>query len=128
MKPWIVLWMVALVPSIAYGSDPEVIPVGQFSTLSPGGQVLGWEPLTFDKIEAHTRYALVKDDDRTVLRADSRASASGLVKNMPIDPNDFPVLTWQWKVSNIIKSGDVTKKSGDDYPARIYITFAEAPE
>ena len=128
MKPWIVFLIVGLVPAIVHASDSEVIAVGQFSAVSPGEQVSGWEPLIFNKIEAHTRYALIRDDDRTVLRAYSQASASGFVKNMSIGPNDYPVLTWQWKVSNIIASGDVTKKSGDDYPARIYITFAEDPE
>lgn len=83
--------------------------------------------MTFDKIQSHTRYALVADAGRTVLRADSSASASGLVKKMEFDPNDYPVLTWNWKVSNILAKGDVTKKSGDDYAARIYITFAENP-
>ena len=128
MRQWILLLLVSLTPGIIHGSDSQVIAVGQFSDMTPGAPVSGWEPMTFDKIESHTRYALVEDDGRTVLRADSNASASGLVRNMQIDPDDYPVLTWDWKVINIIASGDVTKKSGDDYAARIYITFAEDPE
>jgi hypothetical protein len=30
---------------------------------------------------------------------------------------------WRWKVTNVLHKGDVTRKEGDDYPARIYITF-----
>jgi hypothetical protein len=46
---------------------------------------------------------------------------------MDLDSTAYPVLAWHWKVSNILANGDVTKKSGDDYPARIYITFADDP-
>jgi hypothetical protein len=62
-----------------------------------------------------------------VVRADSTASASGLVKAVSVDPNDFPQLTWTWKVSTILPDGDVTRKSGDDFAARLYVTFAEDP-
>jgi hypothetical protein len=41
-----------------------------------------------------------------------------------IDPKEFPVVQWKWKVSNLLKKSDVTRKDGDDYPARLYITFA----
>ncbi len=115
-------------PAIIHGSDDDVITVGQFSAMTPGALMSGWEPMTFDKIESHTRYALVADGGRTVLRADSSASASGLIKNVSIDPRAYPVLRWNWKVRNTLRKGDVTKKSGDDYAARIYIIFAEDPE
>jgi hypothetical protein len=95
--------------------------------MAPGDRVPDWEPMTFDKIPSHSRYSLVTDNGRTVLRADSQASASGLVRNMRMNPNEFPVLTWDWKISNTVVNGDVTKKSGDDYAARIYITFSEDP-
>ena len=35
-----------------------------------------------------------------------------------------PILEWRWKVNNILTTGDVSRKSGDDYAARIYVTFA----
>lgn len=128
MTRWIVLLLVGLAPGIMHASDDLVIAVGRFSEMTPGALVSGWEPMTFDKIESHTRYALVEDEGRTVLRADSSASASGLVKAMEIDPRAYPVLTWDWKVSNLPAKADLTKKSGDDYAARIYVTFAEAAD
>ncbi len=45
-----------------------------------------------------------------------------------INPGEYPVIQWQWKVDNILQKGDVTSKDGDDYPARIYITFAFDPD
>jgi hypothetical protein len=62
-----------------------------------------------------------------VVKAESRSSASGLIRKIRIDPAEYPVVTWRWKVTNILKKGDVTQKSGDDYPARVYVTFEYDP-
>ncbi|MCH7616035.1 MAG: DUF3047 domain-containing protein [Nitrospinae bacterium] len=109
--------------SVDAGTD-SILKVGPFSTASPGGPFPeGWEPLTFEKIPQHTKYELVQDSDTVVVRATSKQSSSGLTRKITINPKAFPIVQWRWKIDNIIKSGDVTKKEGDDYPARIYITF-----
>jgi hypothetical protein len=105
----------------------QTIDVGRFSAMVPGGPVSGWEPMTFRKISSHTRYTLVQVEGRTVLRAESHASASGMAKMMNVSPLDFPLITWRWKIGNVLSKGDVNRKSGDDYAARIYITFADDP-
>ena len=100
------------------------LEIGKFSAAKAGGSFPdGWEPLTFDKIEKHTEYALVEDNATVAVKAVSRASASGLVRKVDIDPMQYPVVQWRWKVENVLKNGDVTRKDGDDYPARLYITF-----
>ena len=110
--------------SPAYSQSPSVIEVGIFSRESPGeGIPTGWKPLTFKKIERHTTYTLVRDGETVVVKAEANASASGLVREIRIDPNEYPIVQWRWKVANILKKADVHKKEGDDYPARIYITF-----
>jgi hypothetical protein len=37
------------------------------------------------------------------------------------------ILRWRWKVSNVFAKGDARSKSGDDYPARIYVAFEFQP-
>ncbi len=103
--------------------------VGRFSSQPAGGALPeNWEPLTFKKISEHTRYALVRKDGATVVRAESRASASGLIRKMQIDPKTWPVLAWRWQVANVYAKGDLRKKQGDDYPARIYVAFRYDPD
>jgi len=63
-----------------------------------------------------------------VVKAVSEASASGLIKEVRIDPREFPIVQWRWKVENLLKNSDVSRKDGDDYPARLYITFEYDPE
>ena len=87
-----------------------------------------WQPLTFKGIERHTRYQLEVNSKGTVVKAVSQQSASGLVRALSISPRDYPVIEWRWKVENVLQKGDVSRKSGDDYPARIYITFSINPE
>ena len=83
----------------------------------------GWKPLTFKKIERDTPYTLVKDDHAVVVKAVAEAWASGLTREIKINPKEYPIVQWRWKITNILKKGDVHRKDGDDYPARIYITF-----
>lgn len=107
-----------------HGETPPVVEFGKFSTAREGeGLPSGWQPLTFKKIPRHTSYALIKDGDRVVVKAVSESSSSGLAKEMPVDPREYPLVTWQWKVEHLLKKGDVTRKDGDDSPARLYITF-----
>lgn len=103
----------------------DSIEVGQFSLAQEGdAPAPDWEPLYFRKIPAHTVYSLVKDADTTVVKAVSNAAASGLTRKISIDPKQYPVIEWRWKVDNVIQKSDVGRKAGDDYAARIYITFA----
>ena len=82
-----------------------------------------WKPLTFKKIPRHTSYQLVRDEGTVVIKAVSDAASSGLVREIAIDPKQYPIVQWRWKVSNVLKKGDVSRKEGDDYPARLYIMF-----
>lgn len=110
-------------------SAEDTLVVGAFSSAPGGpGPPPGWKALTFKKVATHTAYTVVRDSDRTVVRADSRAGASGLTREVSIDLKEYPLVAWQWKVANVISKGDVTKKVGDDYAARLYITFAYDPD
>lgn len=110
-------------------SSSGVLDVGRFSGNQPGSALPdGWKPLTFKKVPKLTLYELVKDGDAVVVKATSEASASGLTKEVKIDPKAFPFVRWRWKVENLLKNSDVSRKGGDDYPARLYITFEYDPD
>jgi Protein of unknown function (DUF3047) len=124
-----VISLCVLVAGIVVAEVPALLEVGKFSA-APVGQALpdGWKPLTFKKIPKQTAYELIKDGDAVVVKAVSDASASGLTKAVNIDPKEYPIVRWRWKVENVLKHSDVTRKDGDDYPARLYITFAYDPD
>ena len=105
------------------------LEVGMFSSARAGESLPhDWQPLSFRRIERHTGYSMVEEGGTVVIRAVSDQSASGLMRVISIDPTVYPVIQWRWKVNNILRNGDVSSKAGDDYPARIYITFAFDPD
>ena len=120
--------MLLIFPFYATSQPQSFIEVGTFSTEKLENKIpSNWKPLTFKKIERHTTYSLVKDGESIILKAVSETSASALTREIKIDPKQYPILRWRWKVENILEKGDVRKKQGDDYPARVYITFEYDP-
>lgn len=103
---------------------PDVLRVGAFSTQDTSRAVPeGWREITFDKIDNETEYELVRTDSGVVVRAHSDSGAGGLATEQRIDLTEYPVLEWRWKVDGVVEEGNARTKEGDDYPARIYVTF-----
>jgi len=117
------------VSGLTNAQSPGQLEAGMFSSAMAGETLPhGWQPLTFSRIERHTDYSLVDEDGTVVVKAVSDQSASGLARAISIDPAAYPVIQWRWKVNNILHKGNVSSKAGDDYPARIYISFAFDPD
>ena len=87
-----------------------------------------WKPFFFPKIKSHSTYTIERDGVKSVLRAESHASASAIVYKDVFDVYDHPKVKWRWKVKNIYARADVGSKEGDDYPIRVYIMFDYDPE
>ncbi|HEX5544400.1 MAG TPA: DUF3047 domain-containing protein, partial [Nitrospira sp.] len=69
------------------------VEVAKFSRAAVGQSVPeGWKPLVFKKISAQTKYETINDGDVTVVKASSEASASGLIKEVKIDPREYPIV------------------------------------
>jgi len=112
-----------LFAGLLYADLPFVV-VGTFSSGSVDGHLpLDWNPWILKNVKRHSAYMLVRDDG-TVIKAVADASASGLMRNIMIDPQEYPILQWRWKVANIIETADVSRKESNDSPARVYVAFA----
>lgn len=85
----------------------------------PPARMIQWEEHSFG---AATSYRLTEADGRAAVHAvcDDRA-ASGLFHEQAIDLNRTPILEWSWRVDETLSGIDETARSGDDYPARIYV-------
>lgn len=114
MKRTIMLILLVMLPAIA--AQGEEKPVSRFATEG----LAGWENQYFEGV---TEYQLAKENGRTVLRAHSKVSASGLIRKVKLDPNRYRYLRWSWKVAGTIPGGDERSKKGDDYAARMYVVF-----
>lgn len=128
-RAWLIGMGLLIAPACVWAQSESVLEVGKFSA-SQIGQAMpdGWKPLTFKKIPKHTSYEVVKDGGVTIVKAVSEASASGLIKPVSIDPKEFPIVRWRWKIDNVLQRSNVAIKEGDDFPARLYITFEYDPD
>lgn len=115
---------VAATAFVLIGTARAAEPVAPaFSTMAAGGEIGGWQTLKPAAKANDTRYTLVKDSGKTVLRAEADNAMSGLTHAMRVDVRRYPRLRWRWKVGAPLNGADMTTKQGDDYAARIYVMF-----
>lgn len=73
-----------------------------------------------------THYTLVTDDSSgNVLHAEADASVAGLFREVAIDPAEFPLLVWSWKISGVVEQAVLSDKRHDDAPVRLLISFGK---
>lgn len=117
----IVFWM----PVMA--GDARLLLNTSPDLLGDNGLPMGWQMLRFQNVAKATDYSVEADGGGTALKAVSQASASGIYTEVDLDATEFPLITWDWKVANLIEKGDATTKDGDDFPARIIVAFHYDP-
>jgi len=121
---WRSTLLAVLLSATTAAQAADSLDIARFSALQPGAALPAeWQASTVASIEQHTRYTLVNDDGLTVLQADARASASGLTRKIRFDPALLPRLHWRWKIDQVIANADLSSKSGDDFPVRLYVMF-----
>ncbi|MCC7487063.1 MAG: DUF3047 domain-containing protein [Burkholderiales bacterium] len=104
------------------GESPRRIAL--FSQGQANGKLpAGWQPWRLSKLKRLTRYELVDYNGTVVVKAMSAASASGLVHPLDLDPREYPVLRWRWKVPQLIAGADNHSRSREDSPVRIVVSF-----
>jgi hypothetical protein len=106
----------------AFGLDKDVLFREGFQNLSQ------WDPLTFPKVNKYSTYSLVREGEKTVLKAESNYSASAIVCRRLFNIYENPRVRWRWKVEKMSDRGNPKEKSGDDYPIRIYVMFQYDPD
>jgi hypothetical protein len=87
-----------------------------------------WKPFTFPKIPRHSTYSIQKEGEKSFLVAHADNSASGIIYTRSFNIYKTLIIKWKWKISNVYQTGDEKKKSGDDYPLRIYVVFKYNPD
>jgi hypothetical protein len=68
---------------------------------------------------------LIGESSGRVLRFKSRKSSFALERGVDVDVNQFPLLTWTWKVSELPAGGDFRRASSDDQAAQVLVAFAD---
>jgi hypothetical protein len=82
-----------------------------------------WRLVTLPGVPA-ARADLVGEGPAVVARIRAEAAAASLVHALDADAAATPLLRWRWKVDRVVERADLMRREGDDYAARVYVTFA----
>lgn len=107
---------------IALPGNAESVWVGRFNGAGPAIPA-PWKIEQVNERVAPTRYSLREWDGIPAIEAQAKASMALLTRPLTIDLQKTPILCWQWRIDAPLASADMTKKSGDDYAARVYLVF-----
>lgn len=107
-----------LVAATMAGDAPTWI--GRFTTA--GAAPAPWKMVPL-KGEKPTAYRVTTVAGRMALEARVDDSMSLMSRPISVDLAEKPILCWRWYVDAPVAKADMTRKSGDDYAARVYIAF-----
>ncbi len=112
-----------------------LLPVGQVNAaaggtaacsalnLDFGKKDVGWMPQPLSKLKRDTRYTLLQEEGRTVLRATADRSASLYAAPVKKASGLPPFLSWRWKTDTLVPGADNRDKKREDAPLRVIVAF-----
>ncbi len=90
-------------------------------TEDESSHIKGWRMVSYFPVPP-THYSKVS---KGVIKAESVGSRSSLFKDIGEKEKNLPILSWRWKVSNVIRSAIETRKDRFDAPARVMVIFGK---
>ncbi len=112
------LGAVLLILALSAKAQDAVTWVGQFDE----GSDL-WREVRIRKDIKPNRFERRGWDGVHALEVHSAASMSLMARPLAVDLQATPVLCWRWRVDAVIASADMNQRQGDDYAARVYVSF-----
>ena len=100
------------------------LPFGDFKSKAPEEKktpVKGWWMVSYFAVPP-TRYSKA---GKGIIKAESLGTRSSLYREVGEKEKDFPVLSWRWKISNVVRSAIETKKDRFDAAARVMAVFGK---
>lgn len=117
------LVLLLALPLLAH-ADP--LWVGSFP--ASGDPPAPWQVEQLNKHIPPTRYRLREWDGIAAVEAHAVKSMALLARPVEVDLGKTPILCWRWRIEAPLKSADMTTKAGDDYAARVYLSFDVPPD
>ncbi len=110
----LLLGLMAL-PSVA---QPQPAGTGKIDTASQH-----WQEVRLRKELTPNRFNHRIWDGVDAIEVHSNASMSLMARSLSVDLATTPVLCWRWRVDTALATADMTQRHGDDYAARVYVSF-----
>ena len=99
----------------------EPVWVGRFAGNGP--PPAPWRVVRPSRKVPPTRYRVATIAGIGAVEAQAESSMALLARPIAVDLAATPVLCWRWFIDAPVAGADMTRKSGDDYAARVYVAF-----
>jgi hypothetical protein len=107
-----ILTLILILVQLPFGPQPQEKPEEEPSP------VKGWWLVKFFAVPS-TLYSKTGG----IIKAESRGTRSSLFKDVGEKEKDYPILSWKWKVSNVVHSAIETRKDRHDAAARVIVVL-----
>jgi len=87
-----------------------------------------WRVIHLDKKVPATRYSVMRTDGVLGIVAEADHSMALLARAVEVDLQRTPILCWRWRIDAPLVKADMATRAGDDYAARVYVSFALPPD
>lgn len=112
----------AVTGSVPQADTAQVQWVGRFDLgLAP------WQEVRLKSGQRPNIFRLIQWDGVRAVEVISQASMSLLARPITVDLKAAPILCWRWRVDASLSQADMTRKEGDDYAGRVYVSFRLPP-
>lgn len=108
-------------------TQAEPLWIGKFDAKA-GGLPAGWKLEQLNAKVPPTAYKLRGWDGVAAVEATAIKSMTLLGRPLDVNLEETPVLCWRWRIDAPLASADLDTKAGDDYAARVYLTFTVPPD
>ncbi len=117
----------ALLPGLLLnGAVLAEVSVGRFDPSVPAATA-PWQLVRLEKHVPPTEFRSLWWDGIAAIEARADASMALLGRPVAVDLEWHPVLCWRWRIDGVVRTADMTRRSGDDYAARVYLAFDLPP-
>ncbi len=107
---------------VAAPTIPMALVILNPTSATPGRQPNGWDL----KVHHGTPdLTLIGDGNNRVFRFKSNKSSFALERAVDVDLSQYPLLTWNWKVTELPTGADFRHFSTDDQAAQVMVAFTD---
>ena len=119
------LGLVVLAHELHTAETGQVLDLGLSAEKFQDGKIpAGWtlrKRLFGPTKKAQARWTV--NDGQPAVMLHSKGALTFLEKQVDIDLREYPIVSWRWKVNNILEGIDEKNLAGDDHPIRIFFVF-----
>ncbi|MGD8984302.1 MAG: DUF3047 domain-containing protein [Desulfobacteraceae bacterium] len=102
----------------------ERMVVADFSSgVDAKGVPLGWQ---LKEKSGKADFAVIKDGHIHAVQLRSVDSSFAFQKSVKVNTQQYPMLSWKWKVTKLPAGGDFRKPHMDDQAAQLFLAFSNA--